>query len=178
MQTLLANNASVQSWNDLEKRPESAVRIRFSDCDPYGHLNNGRYLEYFIRMREDHLRDHYQLDLYSQRFKERNWVVRQSLVSHLLPAMLNAEVIIRTALIDYSRTGVVVEALMLNSDRSSLLAASWADFRYIDLGSGRPAKHEDDLMDLFAAVRIDTGFTFGAEKKRIIELKRSLQAAA
>ena len=29
---------------------------RFSDCDPFGHLNNARYIDYFINAREDHLR--------------------------------------------------------------------------------------------------------------------------
>ena len=37
------------------QEPESKVAIRFQDCDPFAHLNNAKYIEYFINAREDHL---------------------------------------------------------------------------------------------------------------------------
>jgi acyl-CoA thioester hydrolase len=35
----------------LEKVPESEALIRFPDCDPFNHLNNSRYIDYFINAR-------------------------------------------------------------------------------------------------------------------------------
>ena len=45
----------------------STAIIRFQDCDPYSHLNNGRYLDYFMNAREDQVwaavpRDRVQVD--------------------------------------------------------------------------------------------------------------------
>ncbi len=34
--------------NTTSKLWESKVLIRFSDCDPFNHLNNARYIDYFI----------------------------------------------------------------------------------------------------------------------------------
>ena len=39
----------------MQKAFESEALIRFPDCDPFNHLNNAHYLDYFINAREDHL---------------------------------------------------------------------------------------------------------------------------
>ncbi|MGB0837938.1 MAG: acyl-CoA thioesterase, partial [Flavobacteriaceae bacterium] len=39
-------------------------RIRFQDCDPFNHLNNGKYIDYFVNAREDHLLEFYNLNLF------------------------------------------------------------------------------------------------------------------
>ena len=46
----------------MEKTPKSRDKIRFTDCDMFGHLNNSRYLDYLINAREDHLKDFYNFD--------------------------------------------------------------------------------------------------------------------
>ena len=43
----------------MEKEVSSVVKIRFSDCDPIGHLNNVKYLEYMLNAREDHVEEFY-----------------------------------------------------------------------------------------------------------------------
>ena len=58
----------------IVKEPTSSVIIRFQDCDPFGHLNNARYLDYFINAREDHLAEYYDLDIYErQKQLNINW---------------------------------------------------------------------------------------------------------
>ena len=39
----------------ISKLWESKALIRFPDCDPFNHLNNARYIDYFINAREDHI---------------------------------------------------------------------------------------------------------------------------
>ncbi len=34
-------------------------KVRYADCDPLGHLNNVKYLEYFMNAREDQVVQHY-----------------------------------------------------------------------------------------------------------------------
>ena len=160
----------------LDRYPESHTRIRFQDCDPFGHLNNGRYLDYFINAREEHLREFYGLDIYEGRFRERNWVVRSSMLSHLSPARNNQTVLLRTKMLNFSRSSIVVEAVMLTEDGKRLLATGWADFRYFDVRSGRPARHEPDLMQLFDRVSLRVDFSFREERARVSALKRETAA--
>ena len=35
----------------MEKEVSTTVKVRFSDCDPIGHLNNVKYLEYHSKQR-------------------------------------------------------------------------------------------------------------------------------
>ena len=48
----------------LPKVVTSTTKIRFQDCDPFNHLNNGSYINYFINHREDQLIIHYDIDIY------------------------------------------------------------------------------------------------------------------
>ena len=41
------------------KTPSSLFKIRFNDCDMFGHLNNARFIDYLINARQDHLKEHY-----------------------------------------------------------------------------------------------------------------------
>lgn len=60
----------------MEKVLESKVKIRFQDCDPFNHLNNSRYIDYFINAREDQLIKHYDLNVYEYVKKfGKGWVV-------------------------------------------------------------------------------------------------------
>jgi acyl-CoA thioester hydrolase len=43
----------------MEKTPISFYTVRFNDCDPLGHLNNSKYIDYFLNAREDHLKEHF-----------------------------------------------------------------------------------------------------------------------
>ena len=49
---------------NLPKELESEVVARFQDCDPFGHLNNARYMDYLINAREDQLIHFYQINIY------------------------------------------------------------------------------------------------------------------
>jgi acyl-CoA thioesterase FadM len=41
------------------KRSINYGKVRFSDCDPIGHLNNVKYLDYMFNAREDHVETFY-----------------------------------------------------------------------------------------------------------------------
>src|SRR3989338_5688897 len=85
----------------MEKKPTSRVKIRFQDCDPFNHLNNGRFLDYFFNAREDHLTEHYNLDIFTQLKKTGcAWVVASNQIAYLKPAMVAEEVVIETKLIE------------------------------------------------------------------------------
>ena len=153
------------------QQPESEVRIRFLDCDPFGHLNNARYLDYFISAREEHLEEFYGFDIFGDDFKETGWVVRNSQLTHLIPAVYNQRVLIQTRLLNFSSSSIVLEGVMMDKERNKILATGWVEFRYFDSVRGRPARHEPELMEFFEKIHVGSDFSFGSEKKRIRELK-------
>ncbi len=103
--------------NEPIKTPTSTTRIRFQDCDPFNHLNNGRYTHYFMNAREDHLLEHYDLDIYAiTRTTGRTWVVSKSQIAYLRPAMLMEEVTIESQLINYGPKYVEAEMRMWDKE--------------------------------------------------------------
>jgi len=48
----------------MDKVLKSKVKIRFQDCDPFNHLNNSKYIDYFINAREEQILKHYDLDIF------------------------------------------------------------------------------------------------------------------
>jgi acyl-CoA thioester hydrolase len=138
---------------ELTKRPESKVLIRFPDCDPFNHLNNARYLDYFINAREDHITQHYGLNAYAYAAqKGLSWVVTQNQIVYLRPAMLMETVTIQSRLIQYRDKDVKVEMLMWDEAKSQLKSMLWTTFTHVNLKSTRAEVHSSELMDLFKSV--------------------------
>ena len=135
--------------NSLPKELESEVIARFQDCDPFGHLNNARYMDYFINVREDHLIQFYDLNIYEYADKTKEaWVVSKAQIAYLRPVLVMEKVRIRTRVLFYSENNIVVEGLMLDSEGTRLKSMLWVEFAYVSLTSGRPMKHPPEMMDL------------------------------
>jgi acyl-CoA thioester hydrolase len=143
-----------------EKEPESRILVRFQDCDPFGHLNNAKYLEYFINAREDHLRQAYGFDLFAQgRASGCSWVVARHQIAYLSPALCAEEVSIKTALRRYTDQMALVEARMSDASGGRLKALLWTDFAYVRLGTGRPVKHPPDILAFLERIHLsEEGF--------------------
>ncbi len=137
------------------KYPKSAVVVRFQDCDPFGHLNNARYLDYFINAREDHLARCYGLDIYErQRRTHENWVVASHRIAYLLPVRFREEVVIQTCLVTYTKNSLWMEGAMLSQDESHLKAVLWTRFRYFSFKTGKAAEHSPELMDFWGRIAV------------------------
>src|SRR5579862_9231579 len=103
-----------------QKTWETEHLIRFPDCDPFNHLNNSKYLDYFINAREDHLLQYYGFNIY-QYAKEKgvSWVVALNQVAYLKPATLMETVVIQTTLFKMAEKEVWVEMRMWNESKTS-----------------------------------------------------------
>ena len=127
--------------------PESRKSIRFQDCDPFGHLNNARYLDYFINAREDHLVQAYGFHLYVKAKELKcNWVVTRHQIAYLAPALLNETVVIRTSLRRYTDQAVLMEGKMYDAAGTRLKALLWTEFTYVSMATGRTAKHGPEIL--------------------------------
>lgn len=135
------------------KEPESKVAVRFQDCDPFGHLNNAKYLEYFINAREDHLVQAYGFDLYAKaRETKCNWVVTRHQIAYLAPALYGEEVLIKTSLRRYTDQSVLMEGRMYDAAGTRLKSLLWTDFTYVLLATGRTAKHPHAILEFLGGI--------------------------
>jgi YbgC/YbaW family acyl-CoA thioester hydrolase len=130
----------------MEKTPTSFYIVRFNDCDPLGHLNNSKYIDYFINAREDHLRDHYSIDLKEWAQQGIAFVVTQHEIRYLRPATYNEIVGIQTALIGWGDTWLQVEMLMLDKNHQPK-AICWTKFTRIDPSTGKKAVHPPEFRE-------------------------------
>jgi len=135
----------------LEKNPESTASIRFPDCDPFHHLNNARYLDYFINAREDHLNDFYGFNIH-QYTKEhgKGWVVGMNQIAYFRPAMLMEKVVIQSTLLHLGQRDILVEMRMYDGNKSKLKALLWSRFYHVDLKTQKGIPHSEELMKFFS----------------------------
>lgn len=156
----------------LEKELESLVSIRFQDCDPFRHLNNARYIDYFLNAREDHLTEHYQFRLFElMETHGQGWVVTKNQIAYLAPANMTEQVLIRTRLIEATERGLVVEGQMLDAAGRQLKAVIWIEFTFFDLATGRASRHPAELLEFLQSVRVDGAFDPNGFNDRIGALR-------
>jgi acyl-CoA thioester hydrolase len=133
----------------LVQTPETTHRIHFQDCDMLGHLNNARFLDYFLNAREEHTIQHYALNL-GELAREQNaaWVITKHHLSYLRPAVHGELVRIRTQLIHFDNSNLVVEMQMLSEDGQRLKALLWSEMAFVAARTGTRSEHSDALMDM------------------------------
>ncbi len=139
----------------MEKRPITQYRIRFGDCDPLGHLNNGRYIDYLINAREDHLRDVYQMDLKEYASRDIGFVVSHHEIRYIRPVRYYDLVWIESSLIGIGDSSLQVEMLMLDESRSQIKALLWTNFTRINLRTGAKENHPEDFLTWVQALKVD-----------------------
>jgi thioesterase III len=137
----------------MKKTLQSTVRVRFQDCDPFNHLNNSKYLDYFINAREDQLMEHYQLDIFKlMQQTGKVWVVGSNQIMYLKPALTMEEVLIETVLIAHSSKMLTVEMTMWDRTHTQLKAVLWVKFMHVDLKTTRLTDHSEELEVLFRQI--------------------------
>ena len=136
--------------NSPSKTWESRVLIRFPDCDPFNHLNNARYIDYFINAREDHIMANMGLNIYQYAAqKGTGWVVAKNQVAYIKPAFLMETVVVDSTILRLGEKDLVVEMKMWNEKKDKLKAVLWSQFVHIDMKTQKPVSHTGELMDTF-----------------------------
>jgi len=150
--------------NAPAKELESTAIVRFQDCDPFGHLNNARYIDYFMNARTDQVEAAYEIVLMKPG-DEQSWVVTRNYLAYLLPAGMGETVRIRTRMIRSNETSVMIEGVMEDIEGKRPKAVAWIDFTYVSVTTGRPARHGQDYMTLFEAVTVPGIAEMGFEQR-------------
>ncbi|MFC2109527.1 acyl-CoA thioesterase [Bacteroidota bacterium] len=137
----------------LTKILESSKKIRFQDCDPFNHLNNGRYVDYYINSREDQLLENYNIDLFKIIQTEGiGWVVSNNQVAYIKPVFTMEEIVFQSQLISYAPKHIKVEMRMWNKDKTVLKSIAWFGFVPFNLKTNSVALHDEKFMKLFEEV--------------------------
>jgi len=139
--------------NQLPNVLENKTKIRFQDCDPFNHLNNGKYTNYFMNHREDVLIKHYDIDIYKMaKTVGKSWVSSSNQIVYLKPAFLMETVTITSQLIYYNDSELRVEMRMYNEDKTQLKSIIWCSFVHFNLLTQKRDIHSEELMNLFKNV--------------------------
>ncbi len=127
----------------------STAIIRFQDCDPYAHLNNGRYLDYFMNAREDQVWKEYDFNIYEySRTTGLGWVVTQNQIAYVRPATLMEEVTIESQLTESRPKFIQIEMRMYDAKRI-LKSLLWVQLVHIDIRKAKSVAHTSELQELF-----------------------------
>ncbi|WP_010136477.1 acyl-CoA thioesterase [Ochrovirga pacifica] len=149
----------------------SSTKIRFQDCDPFNHLNNGRYVDYFINQREDQILNAYGIDIFKMiREEQLGWVVSSTQIAYILPVFTMEEIAFESQTIDFSKKHLRAEMRMFNKNKTELKALAWMTFVHVDVKKQRPTQHSETLMDLFKEVVLPVKETTFDEREHHIRM--------
>lgn len=139
----------------MEKEFSSTVRIRFADCDPIGHLNNVKYLEYMLNAREDHVEQNYGFT-YEQYTRETGctWVTIQNEIAYLKEVRYNSIVEITSKTIFVDDLTAVVELLM-KDEKGIVHAVFWLTVIYFNMKTRRAEKMPETTLTQFVQFLVE-----------------------
>ena len=134
----------------MQKEISSLVRIRFSDCDPIGHLNNVKYLEYMLNAREDHVEAGYGFT-YEEYTRKTGctWITIQNEIAYLKEVRANTRVLISSKTIDIKDRVSKVEILMKSLDGQQIYAVLWITVIYFNLKTRTSEAQPEEIKELF-----------------------------
>lgn len=139
----------------MKKTLQSTTKVRFQDADPFNHLNNSKYVDYFINAREDQILHHYGLDIFElAKTTGQSWVVGSNQIAYFKPAYTMEEILIESELIHYTNHLLIAEMTMWDKQRKVLKSIIWSKFICYNFHTQKMAEHAPEHMELFAKIAV------------------------
>lgn len=135
----------------------SRAKIRFIDCDPIGHLNNSKYLDYMLNAREDHVEENYGIT-YEEITKQTNgctWVTIMNEIAYLREVRYNKEVEITSKIIEITNKTSTVEILMKDSNSGIIHAVLWTTVIFFNMRTRKTDSLPEHLKELFTKFLVE-----------------------
>lgn len=134
----------------MNKEISTTVKIRFSDCDPIGHLNNAKYLEYMFNAREDHVEEFYGFTYedYTQK-TGCTWVTTLNEIAYLKEIRYNTKVKISSKTISLSDRTSIIEIMIKSEDEKMIYAVLWTTVVYFNMNTRKSDIHPPETQALF-----------------------------
>lgn len=134
----------------MNKEISTTVKIRFSDCDPIGHLNNVKYIEYMLNAREDHVESFYGFT-YEEYTRQTGctWITIQNEIAYLKEVRYNAKVQISSKTIEVGDRISKVEILMKSEDGKTIHSVLWITVIYFNMKTRSSEIHPPETRAKF-----------------------------
>lgn len=134
----------------MSKETTSTVKIRFIDCDPIGHLNNSKYLDYMLNAREDHVEDNYGFT-YEDIIRQTGstWVTIQNEIAYLKEVRYNEIVEVTSKIIEIGPRTSTVEIIMKNPETGLINSVLWTTVIFFNLKTRKTDMLPEHLHKLF-----------------------------
>jgi len=149
--------------------------VRFNDCDPFGHLNNSKYIDYLLNAREDHLGQFHGIELGGFHKQGFGWVVTNHEIQYIRPAAYNEKVCIQSDLIEAGDSHLLVEMRMYNDIGNTLKAILWTKFTCINMKTAKKEIHPPAFMTIATEMLVSEVNTGNGLKGRLAELFKKNQ---
>lgn len=129
----------------------STTKIRFIDCDPIGHLNNSKYLDYMLNAREDHVEEYYGFT-YDDVIKQTGstWVTVQNEIAYLREVRYNEVVEVTSKIIEIASRTATVEILMKHHVTGYVYAVLWTTVIFFNLKTRKTDMLPENLHQAFS----------------------------
>jgi len=161
----------------METKPSTIYTVRFNDCDPLGHLNNSKYIDYFLNAREDHLKASYGIDLKEWASRGLGFVVSRHEIQYIRAVTYNETICIRSALVGHGDNYLDVEMLMYDQEQQGLKAILWSRFTHINARTGKKEDHTAEITEFTRQVLVsDIDISKGMNARIAVLLNKNLQS--
>lgn len=123
-------------------------RIRYYECDAYGHLYNTNYLRMMQETATDASAD---AGYDAQHYREMNraWLIRNTDIEYLIPLRYDDRIVIRTWVEDFRRASSRRRYEFIKLDSGELAARAHTDWVFIDSQTQRPTSIPGEIIRAF-----------------------------
>jgi acyl-CoA thioester hydrolase len=127
----------------------STFRVRFYECDAYGHVNNTTYLRYMQEAAFDaSAAAGYDTARYDA--MGRYWLIRSSTIEYLRPLRYGDSLSVKTWIEDFRRVRSLRAYEFRHVITGELIATATTDWVFVESGSGTPATIPAELIAAFS----------------------------
>jgi acyl-CoA thioester hydrolase len=126
----------------------STHRIKFSELDPYDHVNTGTYATYYVDHRMEGLREYLGWDLRTLGTLPFMVWVRRIEIDFLRPVRGDQEIVITSFVREFRGPDALIECTMIDSAGATVSRAVMT-VAYVEKGTTRSADWPPDIMAVF-----------------------------
>jgi acyl-CoA thioester hydrolase len=125
-----------------------AFRVRYYECDAYGHVNHANYLRYMQEAAFDaSAAAGYDLARYAA--IGRHWLIRETDIEYIHPLRYGDTVQVKTWVVDFRRVRSRRAYEFRRDGTGELVARASTDWAYLNAATGRPAVIPTEMMAAF-----------------------------
>jgi acyl-CoA thioester hydrolase len=133
-------------------------RVRYYECDAYGHVNNANYLRYMQEAAFDaSAAAGYDLARYAA--IGRHWLIRETDIEYIHPLRYGDTVHVKTWVMDFRRVRSRRAYEFRRDGTNELVARASTDWAYLNDATGRPVSIPSEMMAAFYPEGLPSGAT-------------------